>query len=184
MTEHDPMLTDRLELRRWRRSDFPDYLRLDADPSVMRFVGGPVNPWTRPLWLERRMAEGWPAQGGMWTVRRRADGRFLGWCGLFPIPLQSSRYGPQHHEIGYRYMSHAWGHGYATEAARKVLDHGFRFLGLDPIVGVTDPDNYASQHVLQKIGLRREGQRVAYDLSLAFFSLKRQTYLQQAAGSS
>jgi RimJ/RimL family protein N-acetyltransferase len=179
----DILETPRLVMRRFRAADIPDYLLLDTDPTVMRYVGGPVNRLARAQWLKDRIAEGWPPGGGMWTVRERQGGRFLGWCVLCPIPLQSSRYGPQLYEIGYRYLPIAWGRGIATEAARRVLDHGFRVLGHDPIVGVTNPANYPSQRVLQKIGLRREGERVAYGKSSPFFSLKRQTYLRRAAGT-
>lgn len=184
MTGDATFQTERLQLRGLDHADIPDCLRLDTDPSVMRYIGGPVDAWTREGWLKQRIATGWPPRGGIWTVRTRDGGRYLGWCGLFPIPLQSARFGPEVYEIGYRYMPYAWGRGYATEAARAVLDHGFRALGHEQIVGVTHPENYGSQHVLQKIGLRREGQRIAYGLSLPFFRLTRRTYLQRAAESS
>ena len=176
--------TERLQMRVLDFADIPDCLRLDTDPSVMRYIGGPDDVRTRASWLKHCIATGWPPRGGIWTVRMREDARFLGWCGLFPIPLQSARFGTEIYEIGYRYMPYAWGRGYATEAARAVLDHGFRALGHDQIVGVTDPRNHGSQHVLQKIGLRREGQRVAYGESVPFFRLTRRIYLQQAAESS
>ena len=176
----DVLETPRLVMRRLCLTDIADCLVLDTDPSVMRYMGGPVEPVSRARWLRNRIAEGWPTKGGMWAVRPKEGGWFLGWCGLFPIPMQSAQFGPQLHEIGYRYLPKAWGRGVATEAARAVLDHGFRVLGHDPIVGVTHPSNHGSQRVLQKIGLRREGERVAYGLSLPFFSLKRQTYFHRA----
>lgn len=176
------LMTARLVMRRLSEADIGDCLMLDTDPGVMRYIGGPVGRLARTRWLHERIAENWPARGGMWMVRLRDSGRFLGWCGLFPIPLLSSRYGPPFHEIGYRYLPAAWGRGIATEAARRVLDHGFRSIGHDEIVGVTHPENWASQRVLQKIGLRREGERVAYGLSLPFFRLTRPAYLASAQG--
>jgi [ribosomal protein S5]-alanine N-acetyltransferase len=178
----DILDTERLTLRRYTTADIADFLVLDTDPGVMRFIGsGVLSRLPRERWLRDRLAEGWPAQGGLWTVREREGGRFLGWSVLCPIPLLSSRYGTQLYEIGYRYLPTAWGRGIATEAARRVLDFGFRELGHDLIVGVTHPENWASQRVLQKIGLRREGERVAYGHSVPYFSLTRQTYLRRAA---
>ena len=65
----------------------------------------------------------------------------------------------------------------ATEAGRAVLDHGFRALGLDPIVAVTRRENLASRHVLEKLGLAYRGLRFHYGLDLAFYELSRREYL-------
>ena len=50
-----------------------------------------------------------------------------------------------------------WGRGYATEAARAVVDFGFRELRLHRIWADCDPANVASGRVLEKLGMRREG---------------------------
>ena len=109
--------------------------------------------------------------GGVWVVERQDEPGCLGWCGLFPL---------QHSgliEIGYRYVQAAWGQGIASEAAAAVLAHGFRALALDPIVGVTHPDNRASQRVLERIGLRPEGEAFFYGQWLRFFRLSLSDYL-------
>ena len=56
-------------------------------------------------------------------------------------------------EIGYAFYSSHWGRGLATEIATACLDLGRRTLGLTTIVAVTSPENRASQHVLEKVGL-------------------------------
>jgi RimJ/RimL family protein N-acetyltransferase len=96
---------------------------------------------------------------------------FLGWCGLFPLEDSGLI------EIGYRYVRAAWGQGVATEAARAVLDYGFRALALDPIVAVADPDNRGSHRVLEKIGLRSAGEAWYYGKWLPFYRLTRAEYL-------
>jgi RimJ/RimL family protein N-acetyltransferase len=105
------------------------------------------------------------------VVERRSEPGFLGWCGLFPLEHSGLT------EIGYRYLPAAWGQGIGSEAARAVLEHGFRALALDPIVAVTHPDNHASQRVLQKIGLRSEGEAYHYGQWLRFFRLTLSDYL-------
>jgi RimJ/RimL family protein N-acetyltransferase len=61
-------------------------------------------------------------------------------------------------DIGYVIRRAAWGHGYATEAARLVIAFGFEQLGLHRIGATCAPENLASVRVLEKLGMRREGQ--------------------------
>ncbi len=51
-----------------------------------------------------------------------------------------------------------WGLGYATEATRLIVAFGFRELGLHRIEATCAPENLGSVRVLEKIGMRREGQ--------------------------
>lgn len=60
-------------------------------------------------------------------------------------------------EIGYGIRRQDWGKGYATEIARTLLTFGFEQLNLHRICADCHPDNLASWHVLEKIGMRREG---------------------------
>jgi ribosomal-protein-alanine N-acetyltransferase len=60
-------------------------------------------------------------------------------------------------EVGYRLLHEAWGQGFATEVARELVRYGFEEVGLDRIIGLTHPDNVASQRVLMKAGLAAAG---------------------------
>lgn len=165
--------TTRLILRPRRMADLEANLAMDLDPAVHRYIYGGKKPDrdSHRQKLRNQIAQGWPPQGGLWVVERKANRGLLGWCAL--VPLEQSGL----IEIGYRYIAAAWGQGIATEAARRVLEHGFRDLGLDPIVAVTDPRNTASQHVLAKIGLKRAGTAFHYGQSVAFFRLDADEYL-------
>ena len=163
--------TERLLLRPRTLADLDANLAMDLDPQVIRYIFAKVpDP---EIWRARIAAQiqsGWPPIGGIWAVEWRDDPGFLGWCGLFPL-------GPSGLiEIGYRYHRTTWGQGIGSEAARAVLDHGFRALAIDPIVGVTHPDNRDSQRVLQKIGLRPAGEAYYYGQWLRFFRLARSQY--------
>jgi [ribosomal protein S5]-alanine N-acetyltransferase len=57
------------------------------------------------------------------------------------------------YELGYRFMQKYWGKGYATEAAKAMIDYGFNEMGLTEIYAMTDIDNKASRHVLEKCGM-------------------------------
>ena len=164
--------TQRLRLRPRTLADVDANLAMDLDPQVHRYIlATPPDPDRWRTRLAAQITRGWPPTGGLWAVERRGEPGFLGWCGLFALGHSGLI------EIGYRYMPAAWGQGIASEAARAVLEHGFRVLALDPIVAVTHPDNRASQRVLRKIGLRPSGEAFFYGQWLRFFRLTRTQYL-------
>jgi RimJ/RimL family protein N-acetyltransferase len=59
--------------------------------------------------------------------------------------------------IGYCLNRRFWGRGYATETAKALVDFGFTRLSLHRIFATCDPANAASAHVLEKVGMEREG---------------------------
>jgi RimJ/RimL family protein N-acetyltransferase len=59
-------------------------------------------------------------------------------------------------EIGYRLAKHAWGLGYATEAAREAVRFGFERAGLDEIVSMTAVGNVRSRAVMDKLGMTHD----------------------------
>jgi len=86
---------------------------------------------------------------GYWTIRNRYDATdFLGWILLIP----SDTVGPAT-EIGWRLPRKAWGSGFATEAAKPVLQHALATLRLPEVVAEIDALNLASIRVAEKLGL-------------------------------
>ena len=77
--------------------------------------------------------------------------------------------------MGYRLVPQAWGQGYATEGAKALVAYGFDTLTLLRIVGVTYPENVASQRVLQKAGLSDVGYGRYYGKRLRYFVAERKT---------
>jgi RimJ/RimL family protein N-acetyltransferase len=165
------LCTERLSLREFTRGDVEDLVALDADPRVMRYIGdGSVG--TRALCeagIERVLARYAEDNGlGIWHASRRIDGSFVGWVSLKPCGDSTDI------EVGYRLMHDAWGHGFATELARAMVRRGFDDVGLERIIGVTHPENLASQRVLAKAGMRDEGWGRYYDRDLRLFAIERQ----------
>ncbi len=152
MTEWDGtviLTTPRLLLRTFRRDDLPHYAALNADPEVVRYLGGV--PLTREHsdeiaeWAQQVHAE----EGlGLLAVERRQEGAFLGMCGLH----HQESY-PDDVEIGWRLAREYWGNGYATEAATAWLDHAFGTLGLSRVISITDPPNVRSLAVMRRLGM-------------------------------
>jgi RimJ/RimL family protein N-acetyltransferase len=172
------LLTERVALREFTRGDVDDILALDGDPQVMRYIGDGSTA-TRALaqaGIERVLARYAERTGlGVWRATRRDDGSFVGWASLKPCGESSDI------EVGYRLMRESWGRGFATELARAMLRRGFDSLGLDRIIGVTHPDNTASQRVLAKVGMRDEGWGRYYGRDLRLFAIGRTTWIGGAA---
>src|SRR5437764_5813136 len=78
------------------------------------------------------------------------DATLLGACGIARRPGQPP-------ELGYWLGVPYWGNGYATEAARAVIDHAFSDLGYDALVAGARVSNPASRRVLEKCGFQWTG---------------------------
>lgn len=171
--------TERLLLRQSHYDHLSALIALDSDPEVMRFVREPItddNRQERLVSMIGKLDQDFGPGLGFWSVfDKAAPERFLG--SVLLITLE----GNPEVEIGWRFTREAWGRGYATEAARVVLDYGFDTLELDPIVAVIKPGNHASMAVAERLGLRRGGTRVAYGEELLFYRLDRADWLAERA---
>lgn len=151
--------TDRLVLRRWLPEDRAPFAALNADPAVMRFFPAPL---TRPESdaLIVRLEDRWRGDGiGFAAAERRADGAFVGMVGLSRVRFAPTAPLDGAVEVGWRLARAHWGEGYATEAARGWLAHGFGAMGLDEIVAFSVPENRASQAVMRRLGMARDPAR-------------------------
>ena len=146
--------TARLRLRPFTPADADALYTLHSSAHVLRY-------WDAPPWGERARAERFltacrqleeDGSGARLAMDRASDGSFLGWCSL-------TRWNPDHRSasLGYCLDDAAWGQGYATEAARAVLQWAFDTLDLNRVQAETDTRNTASARVLEKLGFVREG---------------------------
>lgn len=60
-------------------------------------------------------------------------------------------------ELGYVLAKEFWGKGLGTEAVRLAIQDGFTDLEVVKIEAFVDPDNIASQRILEKNGFEKEG---------------------------
>jgi [ribosomal protein S5]-alanine N-acetyltransferase len=146
--------TARLRLRPFGDADASDLFALHSNACVLRY-------WDAPPWSERARAGHFitacrqmarEGTGARLAVDRARDGTFIGWCSL-------NRWNPGYRSasLGYCFADAAWGHGYATEAARALLRWAFDTLDLNRVQAETDTRNAASARVLEKLGFVREG---------------------------
>jgi RimJ/RimL family protein N-acetyltransferase/GNAT superfamily N-acetyltransferase len=120
---------------------------MSADPEVQRFLGGVRTPYDAFTTLATHAGH-WALRGyGSWAVERREDGTFLGRVGLF-CPDEWPGI-----ELGWKFARHAWGAGYATEAARSAMGWAWAALGIERLVSLIDVGNVASARVAQRLGM-------------------------------
>jgi RimJ/RimL family protein N-acetyltransferase len=146
--------TERLVLRDWRAADRAPFAALNADPRVMEHFPASLDRAASDALVERITTDlhrnGW----GLWAVARRDDDRFLGFTGLLAVGFEAP-FTPAV-EVGWRFAVDAWGHGYATEAARAAVRYAFAVLALDQLVSMTTPSNGRSQRVMERLGMTRD----------------------------
>jgi RimJ/RimL family protein N-acetyltransferase len=159
--------TARLVLRGWHASDIEAHAAMSADPEVMRYFGGPFD--REESW--RRMATHaghWALRGyGMWAVEREADGALLGRVGLW---------NPEGHpglEVGWHLARHAWGQGYAAEAARAAIDWAWTVLEAPRLISLIHPENAASIRLAERLGERLLRHDTLDDEPVAIFGIAR-----------
>jgi RimJ/RimL family protein N-acetyltransferase len=165
--------TSRLQLRPLMADDARFLHAIWSDPEVTKFI--PIILFKTkeeldefvPLTLQR-----WEERGfGMFAVTAKHDDTLLGYCGLQFLN------GSEEVEIYYGFSKDCWDNGFATEAAKAVLRFGFEEAKLDKISAVTQPENSASQNVLEKIGMKKAAEnRMVYEHECAYFTAGKEDY--------
>jgi ribosomal-protein-alanine N-acetyltransferase len=149
------LTTNRLVLREFVADDWRAVRAYQSDPRYLRFYE----------WEERSEADvrafvamfiGFqqetPRRKFQLAITLPETGELIGNCG---IRVRDPAAGVA--DIGYELDPRFWGCGYATEAAQAMLAYGFGPLGMHRITAECLAENTASAHVLEKIGMRREG---------------------------
>lgn len=148
--------SERLGFRRWKPEDIPLFAALNSDPQVMEYF-----PSTQTLAQTtdrvRRIHDDFAQHGwGLYATDILDNQEFIGFIGFlyadFPADFTPCN------EIGWRLKKSAWGKGYATEGAKRCLQHGFEQLGFTEVYSITALQNQRSEKVMQKIGMHRHGE--------------------------
>jgi RimJ/RimL family protein N-acetyltransferase len=138
--------TARLAFRRFTPAHLADVSTLVGDAAAMRFVGDgqPLDAVAAERWLGAAIRSADGPGGGLWAIHHRADGAFVGYCG---IELGEDTGEP---ELTYALNPPWWRRGLGLEAAGAVLALAGR--SLPTLFATVDPANEASLRILQRLG--------------------------------
>ena len=148
----DTLETERLRFRRWSLSDFPTYEQWCSRIEIMRYLGGKTFDRIQ-AWRHMAYQVGhWEMLGyGYYVCEEKATGALVGRVGFTNHP------GWPAFELGWTIVPEYQGRGYATEAARMLLQYAFDELKQDRVTSLIHPDNAPSIKVAKKLGQEVQG---------------------------
>lgn len=143
-------------MRPWKLEELSDYLAIRTDPEIGTHIPG------HPLTLEAatemhskalsRTAIETSGDGLSLALERADDSVLVGTVGLY---WRSEEH--RQAEIGYILLPAYFGHGYATEAAARLVELAFLELGAHRVFAELDACNAPSERVCRRLGMRLEG---------------------------
>jgi ribosomal-protein-alanine N-acetyltransferase len=147
--------TERLILRDFVKEDWQRVLEYQSDPLYLRYY-----EWTERTPEAAQDFVGWfldhqmqiPRIKYQLAVTLKSNHQLIGNCGI-----RMDKANAFQADIGYELDPEHWNRGYATEAAHAIVDFGFSSFGLHRVWSWCVADNVGSAHVLEKLGMRREG---------------------------
>jgi RimJ/RimL family protein N-acetyltransferase len=149
------LITERLILREFTGNDWPAVLAYQSDPSYLQYyewtgrTPDAVQEFVQRLIDDQKEQ---PRVKFQLAVTLKSDQQLIGNCG---IRMDSAD--AHEADIGYELSPEHWGNGYATEAARAILQFGFMELRVHRIWAACVADNIGSAHVMEKLGMQNEG---------------------------
>jgi RimJ/RimL family protein N-acetyltransferase len=170
--------TERLILRPWHHDEAPRLLDIMSRIEVMKWLGDEPTLMKdleeAHQRIDRFAGRSAEPPRGIWAIEPKAGGEPRGTVLLVTLPNAEDG----EVEIGWHLHPDSWGHGYASEAAGAVLEHGFA-AGLPEILAVTHLGNHASQKVCRRIGMRHQGVvEKWYELPSELFRITSEEWLE------
>ncbi|GAA2636703.1 GNAT family N-acetyltransferase [Dactylosporangium fulvum] len=144
--------TERIHLVPLSVEHLKHQIELDADPDVMRYVGGALTPEQAEQALREGLADAERGPGlGYWAGF--VEGSFAGYWILRPPDSDGQDPMEGQGELGYRLLKRYWRQGLAKEGSRELLRYGFEDLGLTRIMAMAAAANEASRATMASVGL-------------------------------
>ena len=145
--------TERLLLRRIDNTDAAEVLSLRSNPDTMKYIPRPLakskeDALAHIAMIEEKIVNN---TGINWAITIKGEPKLIGIIGHYKISPENHRA-----EMGYMLDPEVSGKGYMTEAIKAVVAYGFEQMNLHSIEAIIDPENIASEIVLQKNGFVKE----------------------------
>jgi [ribosomal protein S5]-alanine N-acetyltransferase len=153
--------TPRLLIRTWTLADVPALMALTREPGLNEFSLSGYENFSEDRakeWIEKEMLRFDRFHLCRFAIGLRETEELIGISGLFEQPNRKGIADAfENIELNYRYPARRRGLGYATEAARAILEYGFKNVKLTCIYANADLKNLKSHRVLEKLGMKRIG---------------------------
>ena len=145
--------TERLLLKQITNDDVNEVFELRSNPETMKYIPRPLVKTTEDALEHIAMIEEkiLSNTGINWGITLKGSSKLLGIIGYYRMQPENYRA-----EIGYMLLPQFHGQGIITEAVKRLITYGFNDLKLHSIEAVIDPENRASEKVLQKCGFAKE----------------------------
>lgn len=154
MNKFPELSTERLLLRQFQMSDKGVIRKLCDVKDIAATTLSIPHPFRledAEKWLKNKEVDYNKGKEVAWAICLKKSGNLIGAIGM---RLESKH---ESAELGFWVGKPYWGHGYVTEAGKKVLQYSFNNLGLHRIEAHHMVGNDASGRVLEKLGLKYEG---------------------------
>ncbi|KGI76715.1 GNAT family N-acetyltransferase [Oleiagrimonas soli] len=155
MTPQPTLATERLLLRPFAAQDAAAVQRMAGDARIAdttMHIPHPYPDGAAEAWIAGQPDDFAAARRVVFAVTRRNDAQLVGTVSLIAVNRRDALA-----ELGYWIGVDHWGHGYATEAAARLLAFGHETWGLSRFVAHCLARNPGSARVMEKIGMTHEG---------------------------
>jgi ribosomal-protein-alanine N-acetyltransferase len=145
--------TERLYLRRVVYEDVDEVFALRSNNEVMKYIPRPLVQTTEEALAHIAMIDEKidSNEGINWAITLKGNPKLIGIIGHYRIKPEHFR-----SEIGYMLLPEYHGRGIISEAIKETLNYGFKKMKLHSVEAIIDPENLASERVLQKSGFLKE----------------------------
>ena len=145
--------TERLYLRRVMKEDVHEIFALRSDKEIMKYIPRPLvktqeEALAHIAMIDEKIENN---EGINWAITLKGSPKLIGIIGHYRIKPEHFRA-----EIGYMLLPEYQGKGIVSEAIKEVVHYGFEVMNLHSIEAIIDPENFASEKVLQKNGFVKE----------------------------
>lgn len=166
--------TERLIMRPFVEDDFDALCKIRSDLEVMKYMGGVESTKPKKIrerfdyYLEHQKKYGFAVSA---VILKETD-ELIGSAGLQRLD------DGEEIEVGYGFDKPFWGKGFAGESAKAWLHYGFGNLGLERIVAVAIPENIASRHVMEKLGMTYKKNTMHYGSECVYYAITKEEFLK------
>jgi [ribosomal protein S5]-alanine N-acetyltransferase len=172
--------TKRLEIKPWEIGDAEAFFNLSQDQGFNLF---PITQYqqksieTARDWIKQNVDSVSKDKLGFQGIWEKSSGALIGIAGFRLFTLEKEN----RYEITYRLRENAWGKGYATEAARAMLEYGFKNSPATEIAVSITPDNEASIKVAKKLGFKWTNDEILMGVHAEILRISREEFANSQA---